>query len=321
MKGKSILIAVCIADAALLAACAFLYTRQDRTVPVISFNKEDGLLYEDGMDAALLLEGVSAYDEQDGDVSDSILIEKISRTADGNVIVTYAAMDASKNVGKASRILAAGREEAPDKAPGAAEDDSGIESEEPEPVREDGQLPGDEDSQDQDGQDREGPGEENGQDHDDQEQDGQDREGQEAENRQDVQGRPEQGQADSRQQRTDNVNNSREARQQSGNGNGQDTGPAQGDQDGAGGEAENRVPVLRLNSDTLTVSAGTQAVDWNQCIGELSDDKDSRLQLFANLSMDGLVDLDTPGVYPVTIYTRDSDGAESERQAVNVKVE
>lgn len=105
MKGKRIFLAVCIADAALLAACIFLYIRQDRTIPVISFQDEGEIFYEDEMDESLLLEGVSAYDEQDGDVSGSLLIEKISKTAGGDVIVTYAAMDASDNVGKASRIV------------------------------------------------------------------------------------------------------------------------------------------------------------------------------------------------------------------------
>lgn len=103
MKAKGFTIAVCVADAALLALSIFLSVHQDRTAPVISFEKND-ILYSDGMDESLLLENVTAADDQDGDVSESLLVEKISITAKGDVIVTYAAMDSSNNVAKASRV-------------------------------------------------------------------------------------------------------------------------------------------------------------------------------------------------------------------------
>lgn len=103
MKAKGFTIAVSVLDAALLALSIFLSVEQDRTAPVISFEKND-LVYSDGMDESLLLEDVTAADDQDGDVSESLLVEKISITAKGDVIVTYAAMDSSNNVAKASRV-------------------------------------------------------------------------------------------------------------------------------------------------------------------------------------------------------------------------
>ena len=74
------------------------------TAPVISFGDEN-IVYSDRMETSDLLEGVYAYDKQDGDVSSSLLIEKVSKTADGQVIVTYAARDDSNNVSKSSRII------------------------------------------------------------------------------------------------------------------------------------------------------------------------------------------------------------------------
>lgn len=103
MKARGITIAVCAADAALLALSIFLSMGQDRTAPVISFVQNE-LTYSDGMDESLLLEDVEAVDDRDGDVSDSLLIEKIAVTTKGDVIVTYAAMDSSNNVAKASRV-------------------------------------------------------------------------------------------------------------------------------------------------------------------------------------------------------------------------
>ena len=57
------------------------------------------------MDEALLLEGVTAVDEKDGDVSDSLLVEKVAGTNGKEVIVTYVARDGANNVGKASRAF------------------------------------------------------------------------------------------------------------------------------------------------------------------------------------------------------------------------
>ena len=61
--------------------------------------------YEEGMDESLLLQGVVAMDEKDGDVSDSLLVEKIAGTNGKEVIVTYVARDSANNVGKASRAF------------------------------------------------------------------------------------------------------------------------------------------------------------------------------------------------------------------------
>ena len=73
-------------DIVLLAVCLFLYLGKDRTPPVISFG-ENPVSYEEGMDEELLLQGVTAVDEKDGDVSDSLLVEKIAGTNGKEVIV------------------------------------------------------------------------------------------------------------------------------------------------------------------------------------------------------------------------------------------
>ena len=91
-------------DIVLLTVCMFLYLGKDRTAPVISFG-ENAVSYEEGMDERLLLQGVVAMDEKDGDVSDSLLVEKIAGTNGKEVIVTYVARDSVNNVGKASRAF------------------------------------------------------------------------------------------------------------------------------------------------------------------------------------------------------------------------
>ena len=71
--------------------------------PVITFEEETiTISVED--DESVLLEGVSAEDKEDGDVTASIVIESISDFQDdGSRIVNYAVFDAGENITKASR--------------------------------------------------------------------------------------------------------------------------------------------------------------------------------------------------------------------------
>ena len=93
-----------IADAVLIALCAFFYLQMDRTAPVITLPDTEQT-YTTGTNTHQLLEGVTAYDSHDGDVTASLLIEKVTETGNGKVIVTYAAVDSSNNVAEQSRIL------------------------------------------------------------------------------------------------------------------------------------------------------------------------------------------------------------------------
>lgn len=102
MSTKIAVIGFAIADAVLIGISAFFYQGEDRNAPVISFEEAE-LTYQEGMDETALLEGVSAADDRDGDVTGALIVEKISETSDGNVIVTYAVMDSSNNVAKRSR--------------------------------------------------------------------------------------------------------------------------------------------------------------------------------------------------------------------------
>ena len=104
MSTKGLTIGFFIADAALIAVCAFFYLQMDRTAPVITLPDAEQT-YTTGTDTDQLLEGVTAYDSHDGHVTASLLIEKVTETGNSEVIVTYAAMDSSNNVAELSRIL------------------------------------------------------------------------------------------------------------------------------------------------------------------------------------------------------------------------
>lgn len=104
MSTKGLTIGFFIADAVLIALCAFFYLQMDRTAPVITLPDTEQT-YTTGTNTHQLLEGVTAYDSHDGDVTASLLIEKVTETGNGKVIVTYAAVDSSNNVAEQSRIL------------------------------------------------------------------------------------------------------------------------------------------------------------------------------------------------------------------------
>ncbi|MGM9537391.1 MAG: immunoglobulin-like domain-containing protein [Candidatus Onthomonas sp.] len=73
--------------------------------PEISFDaREITVSVED--DQAVLLQGVVASDPEDGDVTESLVVESISEfQEDGTRQVNYAAFDSNGNVAKASRLL------------------------------------------------------------------------------------------------------------------------------------------------------------------------------------------------------------------------
>lgn len=106
-QSKIIGIILAAANVILIVVCAVLYFKSDRTEPKIEFLSSD-LVYKDGMEQAALLEGVTAYDSKDGDVTDRIVIEKqIDNREDNTVVIFYAVSDRAGNVAKASRVFPA----------------------------------------------------------------------------------------------------------------------------------------------------------------------------------------------------------------------
>ncbi len=94
-----------------LAACCFVmmgviginYFMVDREAPVISLDGKNTLKYTEGADYDILLEGVTAKDNNDGDVTESLRVTDIYVTAEGRAVVTYVAKDNSNNIGKLKR--------------------------------------------------------------------------------------------------------------------------------------------------------------------------------------------------------------------------
>lgn len=96
---------------ALVAGCIFLgviafftYVGQDKKAPQIKVKKES-ITYTEGDNYDVLLKGVSAKDNVDGDLSDKVFVDKIISAEDGKAVVYYGVMDSNYNVGTARRRI------------------------------------------------------------------------------------------------------------------------------------------------------------------------------------------------------------------------
>ena len=77
----------------------------DSKGPTINVDQKN-LVYVCGDDKTPLLEGVSAYDINDGDVSDSLMVKDITVLNSGDIAkVTYVARDKHNNISEAYRIV------------------------------------------------------------------------------------------------------------------------------------------------------------------------------------------------------------------------
>lgn len=107
MKKLKVFSAVLLACSTVLLAAFLLYERANRdlTPPVIKCPVEP-LNVSIHTPEDSFLAGVTAMDEKSGDVTNALVVEKISVMAeDGSRTVTYAAIDGAGNVGRAQRQL------------------------------------------------------------------------------------------------------------------------------------------------------------------------------------------------------------------------
>ena len=79
------------------------YKNQDRTAPEIKVDQSKKIAYTEGEDYGKLLEGVTAQDDKDGDLTSEVFVEKVVPVSKKKAVVYYGVTDKAKNVGTASR--------------------------------------------------------------------------------------------------------------------------------------------------------------------------------------------------------------------------
>lgn len=114
-----LLTAGCIA----LAGAGYMtYKNQDRTAPEIKVDQSKKIAYTEGEDYGKLLEGVTAQDEKDGDLTNEVFVEKVVPVSKKKAVVYYGVTDKAKNVGTASREVTYQTAEDSDAAEETAQD-------------------------------------------------------------------------------------------------------------------------------------------------------------------------------------------------------
>lgn len=89
----------------LLGICAVSCLKKDRRGPEIQFS-DIPVTYAQGDDTSVLLEGVTATDDADGDVTDSLKVDRVTEIQGMNyVVVTYVAKDRKNNITKQERWI------------------------------------------------------------------------------------------------------------------------------------------------------------------------------------------------------------------------
>lgn len=108
MKKRNVILLILLAALAIALVVAYVYyqrTTASSECPVISFDEQILYITTDATDEELL-KGVTAMDPEDGDVTDSLLIESTSNLINGNKCkVTYVAFDSKNHMSRAERTL------------------------------------------------------------------------------------------------------------------------------------------------------------------------------------------------------------------------
>ena len=244
---KGLVAMLFLACAALLAGNVVVYIGEDRKGPEISVPQEE-ITYVAGTDTSALLNGVTAQDNRDGDVTDTVTIESIIPNADQTgASVIYVAKDSKNNVTKETRTIVYSTDANQAAAQAAAE-----------------QAAADQAAQDQAAAEQAAQGDAAGE----------------------------------RAQTTDD-------------------GAAQNEAAIAALSAES--PRIYLTQYSVELERGAELNELSY-VQDISDDEDSRDELYQGIQISGEVDTNTPGEYTLEYHVVDSDGNNSNAAQLRVTV-
>lgn len=285
---KWIAVIFTILNIALVIICGIILFRTDRISPEFKFRTSE-LVYKEDTTESELLEGITASDNRDGNVTDRIVIEKIiKKEKESSVVIFYAVSDTAGNVMKTSRIFPAffAREEVKEEQ--AALEINGAEAV-PAAETESADTLAKEDAEEESIEEE---GTEEKEDTEDSEED-------KAEAKESA--------AEEQTAKTETeVNNRDNTVQQSA-----ETGNTEQTMIGT-------APVMTLKVSEVTTKQGITPA-WVDVIGSLKDDTDNYETLFSNLSI-SKYDVNTVGDYKVSLTVTDSNKNTSKPVTLTIHV-
>lgn len=90
---------------AMIGFLVFKEVNEDEVAPQIVIDESVKVNYTPGCDSSVLLAGVSAVDDVDGEIKEDLVVENVYDFENGRVKVIYAAKDAAGNITKKERIV------------------------------------------------------------------------------------------------------------------------------------------------------------------------------------------------------------------------
>lgn len=337
MNEKKIGIALGIVNIVLLSSMFFFYFRQDRTEPVINIENVS-LVYEEGIPDSQLLVGVSANDDKDGDISESLVIEKVVTDPDKETaVITYGVRDVAGNMVKASRSV----KMLIKKAESEETKGNSVENTSEENTTEEDSMEGDSiegntmennfvendsiennSAENNSGEGEPGNNSEPGTEgrNIQEETDALNREDSEAERENQ---NLEQDNENSDPENQDNEAGMNRSIQENADVEEHTSQEQRGEVLPTAGEASNdigEIPSIVLRAQEVTTKKGFEPA-WVTVIEGLHDDKDNYEYLLEQLKVNGSFDQNTTGTYSVTVTTTDSDGNESPAYPIKIIVE
>lgn len=268
--------------ALLLVITILLSIGTDHTGPEITFAYD--ITFQEGQDINILLEGVSAFDSRDGDVTGNVMVDSLI-VLSGNEFakVTYSAKDNSNNITKASRIVGyegSGRSiysASSSELMGESEAQtvlqqqtvpSKLENTEP-PVTETASL---------------------------------------AENNQ-----------ESVPEETGTENESTSALEETTSGRETESANTEQTTGQGAGTGNASAPVLTLSANEGTIKTGDY-FNVTSYVSSITDDKDGREELYRRIGIDGSYDTGTAGTYTFKVYCIDNDRNLSNKESFTLHV-
>lgn len=279
---KKLAVFMAIVCVGLIAFVVWSRFGADKTGPEIKFSNEE-LVYHDGMSHSELLQDVTAFDEKDGDVSDTLAVESVYPVEDGQVVVVYVAKDNSNNITKVKQFYAydAG---ASDEEGTGADADTGINDNNDNIGVDTNNTEADMNSGTAEGTDV-GPS-------------------QPAE----PEGLADNANAEGTSDPSVPVSASADAEQ------------IRKEQEEAADQMPAGAPRIYLSDYVVKVPVGT-TVDRLSYVKEITDDSDNVYDLWTKIQIKGTLDTMTPGTYECTYYVVDSQGNTSNQAVVQFIVE
>ena len=297
MNEKTYGIVLGIVNIVLLLICGAFFLGKDKNAPEILLSNVD-FVYAAEAEEEILFQGVTAVDKEDGELTDSVVIEKIvTDTEKETATITYGVVDSAGNVGKATCTVTM---DVP-KVVSVEEESEDI----PE-----NQLNGE--TKEEDSEERDLDGEVRESEDGESENDTDTEEGSES----DEDGEDKDASEDSEEEETENADSEEER---------------EGEALPTAGEAANRTqtvtsrqnsgrPTIVFRSQEVKVKAG-QSPAWVNVIEGLHDDKDNYESLLKTLKVKGDYDKNKAGTYNVTVTVTDGDGNESNAYPMKIVVE